>query len=82
MAQINVKVDDELKKDASKVFASMGMDLSTGIKIYLKRVTQDNKLPFTPKATSELDQAIAEADRGEVESFNSFDDWADSLNEN
>lgn len=82
MAQINVKVDDDLKKDASKVFASMGMDLSTGIKIYLKRVTQDNKLPFTPKATSELDQAIAEADRGEVESFNNFDDWAESLNEN
>lgn len=69
MAQINVKVDDDLKKDASKVFASIGMDLSTGIKIYLKRVTQDNKLPFTPKATSKLDQAIAEADRGDAESF-------------
>lgn len=82
MAQINIKVDSDLKEDASRVFASMGMDLSTGIKVYLKRVTQDNKLPFTPKATSELDQAIAEANRGEVETFDNVNDWVDSLNEN
>lgn len=81
MAQINIKIDDSLKQEATKAFSSMGLDLSTGIKLYLKRVTQDNKLPFTPKATSELDQAIAEADRGQVESFDSFDDWADSLDE-
>lgn len=81
MAQINIKIDDDLKKDAIQTFSSMGLDLSTGIKIYLKRVTQDNELPFTPKATSELDQAIAEADRGQVETFDNFDDWADSLNE-
>lgn len=81
MAQINIKIDDNLKQDATKAFASMGLDLSTGIKIYLKRVTQDNKLPFTPKATSELDQAIAEADRGQVETFDNFDEWAESLDE-
>lgn len=34
MAQINIKVDSDLKEDASRVFASMGMDLSTGIKVY------------------------------------------------
>lgn len=81
MAQINVKVDDQLKNDAVKAFSSMGLDLSTGIKLYLTRVTQDNKLPFTPKATTELDKAIAEADRGQVESFNSFEDWEKSLDE-
>lgn len=54
----------------------MGLDLSTGIKLYLTRVVQDNKLPLTPKATTELDKAIAEANRGEVESFV---EWAESL---
>lgn len=49
MAQINIKIDDNLKQDAIKPFSSMGLDLSTGIKLYLKRVTQDNKLPFTPR---------------------------------
>jgi DNA-damage-inducible protein J len=81
MAQINIKIDDDLKQDAVRTFSAMGLDLSTGIKLYLKRVTQDNKLPFTPKATSELDQAIAEADRGQVETFDDFDDWAASLDE-
>ncbi len=32
-----------------------------------------------PKATSELDQAIAEADRGQVEMFNNFNEWSASL---
>ena len=81
MAQINIKIDDDLKQGAAKVFSSMGLDLSTGIKIYLKRVTQGSELPFTPQATSELDQAIAEADRGQVEMFDNFDEWAASLDE-
>lgn len=81
MAQINIKIDDHLKEDAASAFASMGLDLSTGIKLYLTRVAQDNELPFTPKASSELDRAIAEADRGQVETFDSFEDWADSLDE-
>lgn len=81
MAQINIKVSNDLKSDVIKVFSSMGLDLTSGIKLYLTRVAQDNKLPFTPKATSDLDQAIAEADRGQVEKFNSVEDWAKSLNE-
>lgn len=81
IAQINIKIDDDLKQGAAKVFSSMGLDLSTGIKIYLKRVTQNNELPFTPQATSELDQAIAEADRGQIEMFDNFDEWAASLDE-
>ena len=55
MAQINIKVDDQLKDDVSKIFAEMGLDLTSGIKVYLKRVQQDQKIPFEIKGTPNID---------------------------
>lgn len=46
MAQINIKVDDQLKDDVSAIFNEMGLDITTGIKIYLKRVQRDRRIPF------------------------------------
>lgn len=46
MAQINIKVDDQLKDDVSAIFNEMGLDITTGIKIYLKRVQRDKRIPF------------------------------------
>ena len=46
MAQINIKIDDQLKDDVSRIFNEMGLDITTGIKIYLKRVQQDQRIPF------------------------------------
>lgn len=43
MAQINIKVDDQLKDDVSKIFAEMGIDLTSGIKIYLKKFSKLKK---------------------------------------
>ena len=57
--QINIKVDAKLKKEVTKIFADMGLDLTSGIKIYLKRVQQEKKIPFelTSLAASKQDQA-------------------------
>ena len=33
MAQINIKIDDQLKDDVSRIFNEMGLDITTGIKI-------------------------------------------------
>lgn len=46
MAQINIKVDDQLKDNVSAIFNKMGLDITTGIKIYLKRVQRDRRIPF------------------------------------
>ena len=35
MAQISVKIDDKLKKEAQDILASYGVDISTGIRMYL-----------------------------------------------
>lgn len=47
-ATIQVRVEENLKAKAAKVFQSMGLDLSSGIKLFLKEVTMSEVLPFTP----------------------------------
>lgn len=52
MAQINIKIDGKLKNDVSKIFTDMGLDITSGIKVYLKRVQQDRKIPFEVRSQS------------------------------
>ena len=48
MATINVRIDDKIKKAASKALAEIGLDLSSAIKIFLYQVIIEKGLPFTP----------------------------------
>lgn len=45
---VNVRTDATTKREAQKVFKRMGLDLSSGVNLYLTRVMQDKALPFTP----------------------------------
>ncbi|MBO4288998.1 MAG: type II toxin-antitoxin system RelB/DinJ family antitoxin [Lachnospiraceae bacterium] len=42
----NISLDPELKKDASKLFSDLGMDLSTAISIFLKQAVRVKGIPF------------------------------------
>ena len=46
MTTIQVRIDAKTKAKAKKVFAEMGLDISSGIKVYLNRVVKDNGIPF------------------------------------
>ena len=46
MAQISLRVDDEVKKNAEKTFDAIGLNMSTAINIYLKAVVRENRIPF------------------------------------
>lgn len=46
MAMIQVRVDDDLKVQATKVFEELGLDLSTAIRMFLKRSVMKNGIPF------------------------------------
>lgn len=48
MTQINVRVEERTKKAAGKVLADMGLDLSTGVNIFLNQVIVEKGLPFRP----------------------------------
>ena len=48
MSQINVRIEEKTKRAASKALADIGMDLSTGVKLFLHQVITEQGLPFTP----------------------------------
>lgn len=46
MAQIRLRVDDELKRGAEKTLNDIGLSMSTAINIFLKTVVRENRIPF------------------------------------
>jgi len=43
---IQVRVDQPLKADVAEVFASLGLDMATAIRIFLQRCRQVRGIPF------------------------------------
>ena len=44
---VQVRVDTALKEQAAKIFEDLGIDLSTAIRMFLKRSVLDNGIPFS-----------------------------------
>ncbi|CBJ22508.1 conserved hypothetical protein [Streptococcus mitis B6] len=53
MSQIAVRVDDELKKEATAIFNELGLDMSTAVKLFLKQSVLTRGIPFDVKLDSE-----------------------------
>lgn len=49
MANIQVRVDDELKNEADQLFKDLGTDTTTAIRIFLKQAVAVNGFPFEIK---------------------------------
>ncbi len=43
---VQARVDSKIKRQAKKIFSDLGLDMSTGIKIYLAKVVSDKGVPF------------------------------------
>jgi len=66
MATVNtsIKIDEETKKEAQKLFKDLGLSLSTAINIFLKQAIREKGIPFYINSlpeNSELVQAFEEA---------------------
>ena len=75
MAQINIRVDDEIKKQAEIVCNDIGISLSSAINIYLKKLGREYKIPFelsadpfySEKNMKYLEQKFEEYKSGKME---------------
>lgn len=50
MANVNVRIDPKLKKQAEEVFASLGISASSAIIMFYHQVVRTNSIPFELKA--------------------------------
>lgn len=70
---LQIRIDEDLKKQATKVYEELGMDLSTAIRIFLKRSVMTHGMPFNliiDEAGIKAMQAMDEMSRISAENGN------------
>ena len=58
---LNVRVDETLKKDAEQLFADLGLNMSSAITIFLKSAVDYNGIPFEIRKTNRAETVSNEA---------------------
>ncbi|MEG2143982.1 MAG: type II toxin-antitoxin system RelB/DinJ family antitoxin [Oscillospiraceae bacterium] len=67
MANLNVRVDDTVKNEADALFASLGMNTTTAVNIFLRKAVQYGGIPFeikNPSPNSQTIKAMANVEDG------------------
>ncbi len=72
MAQINIRVEDELKKSVEETLDTIGLSMSTAIHVFLKKVAREKRIPFELSADpfysnenmARLEKAVEDAKSG------------------
>jgi DNA-damage-inducible protein J len=53
MKTLQIRVPDDLRAEADQVLNEIGMDMSTAVRVYLKKIVQTRRIPFSLVATPE-----------------------------
>lgn len=80
---LHVRVDDEIKAQASEALASMGLSVSDAVRILLKRVINDQAFPLELKVPNVQTRAAIKESRAmrkaRAARFNSADALIDDI---
>lgn len=74
MANVQVKIDDNLRDMAQAVAASMGLDLASAVRMFLMQMVRENGMPFrpsgdpfySPKNLAAIERSIEQFKTGET----------------
>ena len=61
MATIQIRVDDSMKAAADSLFASLGLDTSTAVRMFIVAALENDGIPFAVKHGTDRDALIREA---------------------
>lgn len=94
-ALVQVKVDRELKERAEELFSEFGLDTTTAIRMFLKAVVREQRIPlklqkpkvkeqdplYSPKNIAEIKKSIKSLEEGNGISFTyeEFEEFADAV---
>ena len=84
-ANINVRVDSQLKKDAENLFADLGLNMTTAVTMFLRSAVNHDGIPFKisrEKPNRETLKAIKDTMEGKnlYGPFNSVEEMMEALN--
>lgn len=78
---VQSRISPELKEEAEKVLAGLGMSTAEAIRLFLQQTVNSYKFPFVPELRQpklEFKQAIKELDEDKAEHFDDFDSFSSS----
>ncbi len=82
-SMIHVRVDDDVKSQASDALAAMGLSVSDAVRIFLKRVVNDQAFPLELKVPNAATRAAMQEARALAKAkaarYQSADDLIDDL---
>ena len=87
MATIQVRISDEDKQAAEAILKALGIDMTTAVRVYLKRIVINQGIPFPIHKnltvngfTPEFEREVLEAEKeGEDELSPLFDNAEDAI---
>jgi DNA-damage-inducible protein J len=76
MAQVNIRIEDDLKEQAEAIFNELGMNMTTAFNIFVRQTVRDGGIPFVITTKPDpffnaanmkiLRQSIREANEGKL----------------
>ncbi|OGI76509.1 hypothetical protein A3C57_01450 [Candidatus Nomurabacteria bacterium RIFCSPHIGHO2_02_FULL_33_12] len=85
MTTLNIRIDEKVKASARKTFASIGLDMSSAVKLFLHQTALQKKLPFqvltangyTPEFEAEIkkdiEETMADLKSGKIKKYSSVE---------
>ena len=78
MAVINIRVNDEVKKEAETIFKALGLNMSVAMNLFLKKCINENGIPFDLKLPNKEINKILNGDI-ERKSYKNADELFEDL---
>lgn len=84
--QTQIRIDEDLKKDTSAIFAALGLDMSTAVNMFLRQVSLLKGIPFEvriPEFKDDVVEAMREAEKitkdSDVKRYKNFSEFLSEL---
>lgn len=85
MAQVSIRIDDELKEKAETLFNELGLNMSTAFTIFVKTAVRRQGIPFelsidpfySEKNMKVLRESIRDAEEGKLTEHELIEDYED-----
>ncbi|GAB1459573.1 hypothetical protein MASR2M50_13470 [Thauera sp.] len=78
-SMLHIRVDDETKTQATEALAAMGLSMSDAVRIFLKRVVNDQAFPLELKVPNAETRAAMEEARAMMKARQARFESADAL---
>lgn len=80
---IHVRIDEEVKEQATEALSAMGLSVSDAVRVLLTRIASEKALPFAIKVpNAKTLAAMQETESENLPRFDSVQDLFDDLEEN